>query len=422
MPVPTPTNGLGLLGPTDIILAGKTISADVGRAISNVTLSRTIDGASTLLLDINDVSRVLLRSALFAQRTTCKLDGLSFVLVKVAKTGDRIATTFESAAVAALRLRKGALAVAANTTSRTSFAARLVAQTPGIGFVGYPEPGTTHVPLSRGSGSVPNEDTWTALTRLANEVNWRCFESAGVVYFGPDSWLIGRPSLGTISENSRGVDFIDFDFDAGKPITTISLRAVAAAWAYPPGGVVVLKDMGVVSGKKLIASMSRSLFLSDVNVGLTGPQPSLPEPTAAATTGADATGTSAQTTGSNAQSTAAGIAIATARAQLGVPYVYGGESPSGFDCSGLMQFAYQRAGVTLPRVAQAQYNAGTKVSLSALVPGDIVYFGSSTSNIGHCGLYVGGGQMIDAPHTGSVVRYDPINGFSPTLIGATRPS
>jgi cell wall-associated NlpC family hydrolase len=93
---------------------------------------------------------------------------------------------------------------------------------------------------------------------------------------------------------------------------------------------------------------------------------------------------------------------------LGVPYVFGGESPSGFDCSGLVAYAYAQVGVSLPHYTVAQYNYANSVSVSRsqLQPGDLVFF----AGLGHVGIYVGGGQFIHAPHTGSVVRIDSLSG------------
>jgi peptidoglycan DL-endopeptidase CwlO len=112
-------------------------------------------------------------------------------------------------------------------------------------------------------------------------------------------------------------------------------------------------------------------------------------------------------------------AVALARAELGVPYVWGGESPSGFDCSGLVQYVYGRLGVALPRVAADQYRAGHHVPRSQLRPGDLVFF----DHLGHVGLYVGGGRFIHAPHTGTVVQIASLTGwYADTYVGATRVS
>lgn len=101
--------------------------------------------------------------------------------------------------------------------------------------------------------------------------------------------------------------------------------------------------------------------------------------------------------------------VAIAQRYLGVPYVYGGASPSGFDCSGLTMYCYAQIGIGLAHGATDQQHASTPVPISALQPGDLVFFGSSSYSY-HVGIYVGGGSMIDAPHTGAVVRYDSAGG------------
>ncbi|HSZ12876.1 MAG TPA: bifunctional lytic transglycosylase/C40 family peptidase [Solirubrobacteraceae bacterium] len=116
-----------------------------------------------------------------------------------------------------------------------------------------------------------------------------------------------------------------------------------------------------------------------------------------------------------AASGAAGRALAFALEQLGVPYVYGGESRAGYDCSGLVQAAYRAAGIRLPRTAQEQYDAGPHLPAGAqLQPGDLVFFGQSTGDVEHVGIVVADGEMVDAPHTGTVVRTEPF----PTTVGA----
>jgi cell wall-associated NlpC family hydrolase len=114
-------------------------------------------------------------------------------------------------------------------------------------------------------------------------------------------------------------------------------------------------------------------------------------------------------------------AVAYALAQLGTPYVWGGDGPGGFDCSGLVQAAYAAAGLALPRTAQAQYDAGPAVPAGApLVPGDLVFFGGGADAVDHVGIVVGSGEMVDAPHTGAVVRVESYDW--PDYVGATSPS
>jgi cell wall-associated NlpC family hydrolase len=114
-------------------------------------------------------------------------------------------------------------------------------------------------------------------------------------------------------------------------------------------------------------------------------------------------------------------AVQFAAGQLGQPYRWGGTGPGGFDCSGLTQAAYHAAGTTIPRVAQDQFDAGPPVPDGTEVePGDLLFYGPSVTAVDHVGIYVGAGEMIDAPHTGAEVREEP--GDWSDFVGATRPA
>ena len=119
---------------------------------------------------------------------------------------------------------------------------------------------------------------------------------------------------------------------------------------------------------------------------------------------------------------ASGQAIVdTAMQYLGVPYVWGGTSPAGFDCSGLVYYVYGLHGISLNRVAQSMYYNGTDVDLSDLQPGDILLFGSSVYNIWHAGIYVGNGVFIHSPYSGQVVRTQGLSEtFGMRLVAARR--
>ncbi|MEU0744007.1 bifunctional lytic transglycosylase/C40 family peptidase [Streptomyces sp. NPDC006134] len=118
-------------------------------------------------------------------------------------------------------------------------------------------------------------------------------------------------------------------------------------------------------------------------------------------------------------------AIAYAQKKLGTPYLWGGNGTADqggrFDCSGLTKAAYESVGITLPRVANDQYNAGPHPKRDELLPGDLVFFSDDLTDsraIRHVGIYVGGGKMINAPRPGAVIRFDPID--TPDYFGATR--
>ena len=112
-----------------------------------------------------------------------------------------------------------------------------------------------------------------------------------------------------------------------------------------------------------------------------------------------------------------GGVVGIAMRYLGTPYVYGGASPAGFDCSGFVMYVYAQVGVSLPHNAAAQYGYGTPVSRSDLQPGDLVFF----NGLGHNGIYIGGGQFIHSPHTGDVVKISSLSGwYTSTWVGARR--
>jgi len=110
----------------------------------------------------------------------------------------------------------------------------------------------------------------------------------------------------------------------------------------------------------------------------------------------------------------AGIALS----QLGTPYVWAGAAPGGFDCSGLVVWAYAQVGVSLPHSSYALYTYGVPVSRDQLAPGDLVFF----DGLGHVGIYIGGGQFVEAPHAGSVVQISNLSGawYAATYVGARR--
>jgi cell wall-associated NlpC family hydrolase len=134
--------------------------------------------------------------------------------------------------------------------------------------------------------------------------------------------------------------------------------------------------------------------------------------------------------GTASGSAAATVAVQVALAQVGTPYVWGGETPgAGFDCSGLVQYAYAQAGIALPRTAQTQYNLGPLLPVvTEPAAGDLLFFGTDPTHVTHVGIALGESRMVDAPHTGALVRVEPVAGFADSgehgthLVGVSRPA
>jgi cell wall-associated NlpC family hydrolase len=113
-----------------------------------------------------------------------------------------------------------------------------------------------------------------------------------------------------------------------------------------------------------------------------------------------------------------GGVVGVAMKYLGTPYVYGGATPGGFDCSGFVAYVFGQMGVALPHYSGAQYGYGAAVPRDQLQPGDLVFF----DGLGHVGIYIGGGQFVHAPHTGDVVKISSLSEswYASTYVGARR--
>lgn len=123
-------------------------------------------------------------------------------------------------------------------------------------------------------------------------------------------------------------------------------------------------------------------------------------------------GGSSSTGSSSTGSSVRDIIVNTALDQQGVKYLWGGETPSGFDCSGLMVYSYKAAGINLPRKSSAQYKSATKITEAELKPGDLIFGGTSTSNITHVMMYIGNNQFIHSPQKGKTVCIRNMNQYN----------
>lgn len=102
---------------------------------------------------------------------------------------------------------------------------------------------------------------------------------------------------------------------------------------------------------------------------------------------------------------------------LGIPYVWGGTTPSGFDCSGLMEYSYAQLGISIPRTSEEQYTFTKRITQSQLQPGDLVFSEMRSDGPGHVGMYIGNNSVIEAAHPGTNVRVTPLAYFAPVAFG-----
>jgi len=113
---------------------------------------------------------------------------------------------------------------------------------------------------------------------------------------------------------------------------------------------------------------------------------------------------------------------ASAMAQQGRPYRYGGSTPEGFDCSGLVRYVYLAAGISVPRTTAEQFRAAHEIKLGTLAPGDVLFFRIDTPEVAHVAIYTGGGNFVHAPQSGKSVEIRSLddNWYRSRLVGAGR--
>ena len=182
------------------------------------------------------------------------------------------------------------------------------------------------------------------------------------------------------------------------------------------------KAAAAASAAKPKAAPSVTTTAAQTPVAPPAATPTAPTTTAATTTTTPTTTTSAplpppaQTTPSAPPSGGHPQAATIALRYLGVPYQWGGSTPAGFDCSGLVMYVFAQLGISLPHFAAAQYGFGSPVARDQLQPGDLVFF----ENLNHVGIYIGGGQVVHAPTTGDVVKISNIADWGASYVGARR--
>lgn len=258
------------------------------------------------------------------------------------------------------------------------------------------------------------QNRFTTARSMVAQLAAAAFENSGQDSIGSlltsndPATVLTQGSLLVQQAGARSAQVTQF-LDAAKQLTQAQQHAQRTA-----SGIAALQTQLAArkaSLNKLIASKQATLD------SLTAQQQST---VAASSVGANgSTGTTTTATYTGPTSTQAEKAVAFAFAQLGKPYQWGATGPGSYDCSGLAQAAWAAAGVSIPRTTYDQWAALPHVPLSAIEPGDLLYF----EGIGHVALYVGNGNAIDAPETGLDVRELPISigWYQQNLVGAARP-
>ncbi len=267
----------------------------------------------------------------------------------------------------------------------------------------YPQPQVVLPPPPQAPVAAPAPSSnplgvdWVGASTPATQTTAPANTSLGVTWSGTTPSAAVPPS-----GNPLGVDWAT----SPAPVAPAPATPAPAAPAAQPGGQYTVQSgdtlskiaqqtLGDADRWREIYDLNRDQ-LSDPSVIRPGQQLRLPGGANAAPAAPSAPSSSG----------IGGKAVAEARKYLGVPYVWGGSTPKGFDCSGLMQYVFRSLGVSIPRVAADQFRAGREVSRHDLQPGDAVFFSNtgSRSGITHVGMYIGDGKFLHAPKTGDVVK------------------
>jgi NlpC/P60 family protein len=405
---------------------------NIGDALTDLSIDFNIDGTSTVIAQIEDPHRELLRSQMGLQRSVITIDGINFVMAEIDKSGPQITLTFEHAVCSRLKDHIETISVPANTMPRTSFCQKLVAYEGWIQCLlpGGPSPGNAITRLSTGNvdsstgGALPlpysttfqePETFWDSTGTILDTIGWRRFPlGKNGLMMVSDQWLYNQVPITTVDEDTDGVDNIDFNYDIRKPLGSLTINCRAAMWAFPVGSVVAIgHNMGIVGiqaaastqeretipgqlppigGHWLVTDISRSLMSASATITLDVPELTMTEPQtepptslpAEVASGIDAALANQSdllsirggaTTGANATSRVAAF-VAFAKSKVGGPYLWGGSGPTAYDCSGLVQAAAASIGVSLPHNSQLIYGACMSAHTACTVETAISTYGA----------------------------------------------
>ena len=286
--------------------------------------------------------------------------------------------------------------------------------------------------FTRGTSS-KKEDTWTCLGRLADEVNWRRFLIGDTLYFISETDLLAaKPNL-TVSEDSPGVDEINFDFDYGKKAQAATIQARAGMWTVPPGLTVELEDLGPANGRWLVSAVRRSLFSAATEITLKRPTPQKPEPApeteTRTTSDSGGSGSSSSQANGDAEKVVEFLKGAVGVREYSSTWRKWMSKVGGYDpwCGFFVEYVLQNvAGIAgsydLGAVDHARnlIRSGSnpflkEVSRAERKPGDVLVWN------GHIGFYIGGNEAVSGNWSDGVGRHDWDNPPGKYLTAIGRP-
>ncbi|WP_243061139.1 C40 family peptidase [Nocardioides sp. SR21] len=366
-----------------------------------------MDGACTLTLVVADARRKLIRSPLIQEKSWSEVLGIRFELVATRKSGDRVTLTYEDGITAALRRRNSRMLIRAGTMTRAGILEKL-ADEANVPASIDPADGRGKVrnAVRRSAKGDRKTNSWDLTGQLAEEVRWRRFSNGRRLVAGSDGWLMDTGDPIRLTENTGAVRNIDFDLDTGKRASAATVTVDATIGALPPGQLVILDDdMGPAEGRWLVRSFQRDLSSTTATVPLVRARHELKEPKRS---GAGDPGEPDYIPGVGTGADGGGLAANAARerlvsfalAQRGDAYQWGGNGPSEWDCSGLVQAATAAAGHTLTKPSSSQASAvaaagkGLTIEAAIRTRGALLFRMGSPYN--HVAISLGNGQTIEA--------------------------
>lgn len=308
-------------------------------AVNDPVLTQTIDGASSLEVDIGDAGRTVLRDPNFGGKMWAVFGGvngdLHFELVNIRKNQDLLTLKFEDSIVAALRRRDSKLSIKPGTMSRRQFAIKLAKEAKVDYDVDDTQRGLVQRLLERSvHGKTTN--SWDVLGDAAQDVNWRRFSDGLQLVMGGDDWLLARdPDPTVLREFAGAVHNVDFDLDTRRRASQATVMVDVELWGLPPGSVCRGDDLGPADGKWLVSSYTRTVTSPRGTVELVRGRHALKEPKRRRNTSVGdhgdpdfPPGQGGTDTGGTTANGARAKMVAFALAQAGDAYVYGAHGPT----------------------------------------------------------------------------------------------